>query len=323
MTPALTSGFFYMAGSDRLIFHTWLIQRTWPGWAVRRYEFDADTGALVGDPFGTGIGWGSIYSKNPIMGSLSKIFACRSSSTRIMEVSYEDLVPQAVGWEVDPYHWTPSNIYLYAMVNHLDNLMVAAANWTLDCWRNISTTPERFGILRLPNLISSLCYESRKYCWVITNDGVILKLNYQIPRWEMMSTVQNPAPDTLKYLITFDTLRKRVVVLRIRPDAVDGACQIQMEFYYPMVKPAYLTQPVPVSSLRSGSRVILAANLIGDAGEGLTPYTVSGAMVAPVEGYLVTPVAGTELNGRVCFQYQAPDQACTETLQLSVTVEEA
>ena len=182
---------------------------------------------------------------------------------------------------------------------------------------------ERFGILRLPNLISSLCYESRKYCWVITTDGVILKANYLIPRWEMISTVQNPSPDTLKYLIAFDTKRNRVVVLRIRPDAADGACQIQLEFYYPMVKPAYLTQPVPVSSLRSGSRVILAANLIGDAGEGLTPYTVSGAMVAPVEGYLATPFSGTEMDGRVCFQYQAPDIACTETLQLSVTVEES
>ena len=42
-----------------------------------------------------------------------------------------------------------------------------------------------------------------------------------------------------------------------------------------------------------------------------------------VEGRLVTPFSGTELNGRVCFQYQAPHQACTETLGLKVTVEES
>ena len=313
-----------MPGSDRLIFHTWLDKTAWPSWDVKRYEFDAATGALVGDAFGTWTGiWGPINSNHPTMGSFGKVYTCRNSETKIREVTYEGLDPVSGGWWVDPYTWSPKSIYTYAIVNQIDNLLVAGANWTLDCWRNISTTPERFATLRLPNVISSICYESRKYCWVITVDGVILKANYLIPRWEMISTVQNPSGDTLKYLIAFDTKRNRVVVLRIRPDATDGACQIQLEFYYPMVKPAYLTQPVPVSSLRSGGRVLMAANLIGDAGEGLTPYTVTGAMVDPVEGYLVTPFSGTEMNGRVCFQYQARDQACTETLQLSVTVEEA
>jgi hypothetical protein len=90
-----------------------------------------------------------------------------------------------------------------------------------------------------------------------------------------------------------------------------------------MVKAGQLTQPVPVTSLRAGNRIILAANLIGDAGEGVTPYTVEGELLSPVEGRLVTPFSGTELNGRVCFQYQAPDQDCTETLRLKVTVEES
>jgi len=152
---------------------------------------------------------------------------------------------------------------------------------------------------------------------------VICKADYQIPRWEMISTVQNPEADALKYFITYDTKRKRVVVFRQRPDAADGACQHQLEFYYPMVKAGQLTQPVPVTSLKAGNRIILAANLIGDAGEGVTPYTVQGEMLSPVEGRLVTPFSGTELNGRVCFQYQAPNQACTETLRLKVTVEES
>jgi hypothetical protein len=90
-----------------------------------------------------------------------------------------------------------------------------------------------------------------------------------------------------------------------------------------MVSPAQLTQPVPVTSLRANQRIILAAHLIGEAGEGVTPYTVNGKMALPVAGRLITPFSGTELNGRVCFQYQAPDQACEETLQLDVTVEES
>ncbi len=79
---------------------------------------------------------------------------------------------------------------------------------------------------------------------------------------------------------------------------------------------------VPVTSLRTGKRIVLVANLVGDAGEGIVPYTVNGQLADPVSGRLVTPFTGTELGGRACFQYQAPDQACQDTLRLSVTVEE-
>jgi hypothetical protein len=193
----------------------------------------------------------------------------------------------------------------------------------LDCWRNISTTPERFAQLRLPNILNYLAYESQNYCWVITQDGVILKADYQIPRWEMISAVTDPETDTIKYYIAFDTKRHRVIVFRHRPDAADGACQNQLEFYYPMVKPAQLTQPVPVSSLRDGKQILFVAHLIGDAGEGMTPYTVLGSMSDALAGTLVTPFSGTESNGKVCFKYEPPTAGCVNTLQLTVTVEES
>ena len=322
------ANFFYEPGNDRIIAHIVLNTTYWPSWDVQRYEFNAEDGAwcnreeALARQAWIGI-WGAAYTQKATMGSFNKIYACRNNETKIREVMWEYAEPATNGWWVDPYTWNPKSIYGYAVVNRIDNLLAAAANWTLDCWRNISTTPERFAQLRLPNVLNYLAYESRNYCWVITQDGVICKADYQIPRWEMISTVQNPEADALKYFITYDTKRKRVVVFRQRPDAADGACQHQLEFYYPMVKAGQLTQPVPVTSLRAGNRIILAANLIGDAGEGVTPYTVAGEMLSPVEGRLVTPFSGTELNGRVCFQYQAPDQACTETLRLKVTVEES
>jgi len=323
------SNFFYDQGSDKLIAHIVLDASYWPSWDVRRYEFSAADGAWLNrgsvlsrsDDSWIGI-WGAAYTQNATLGSFGKIYACRNSEYYIREVLASCGEPVSGGWSVNPYTWNPKNIYRFAVVNRYDNLLVGASSWTLDCWQNIHATPERFAQLRLPNVLNSLTYESRNYCWAITQDGVILKANYKIPRWEMISTVQNPTSDTKAYRIAFDTKRKRVEVFRHRLDAADGACQNQLEFYYPMVNAAQLTQPVPVNSLRAGNRIILAAHLIGDAGEGVTPYTVNGEMVAPVEGRLVTPFAGTELNGRVCFQYQAPDAACTETLQLDVTVEE-
>ena len=321
-TTNWVSNFFYEPENDRLIAHIVLTTTAWPSWDVRRYEFDAATGVQVGDSVFIGI-WGAAYTRAATMGSFNKIYACRNSEYYIREISWQYAEPVTGGWGVNPYTWNPQSLYGYAVVNRVDDLLAAASNWTLDCWRTISTTPGRFAQLRLPNVISYLAYESRNYCWVITVDGVILKADYQIPRWEMISTVQNPETDTVKYFITFDTKRHRVVVFRQRSDAADGACQHQLEFYSPMVKAAQLTQPVPVTTLRTGNRIILAANLIGDAGEGVTPYTVNGSMAVPVEGRLATPFSGTGLNGQVCFQYQAPDDACTETLQLAVTVEES
>lgn len=319
------SHFFYEPSEDRLIVFIMLRICGWPSWVVKRYEFDAATGELIAATFGTSIGvWGIAYTQAATMGSYGKLYAARNSETAIREVSPLTGGVVAGGWTVDPYkNWTNGGIYTNVLVNRIDNLLAAVWSRTLECWRNINTTPELFASLRLPNGMGYLAWESGKYCWIITKDGVILKADYTIPRWEMISTVQNPEEDSVNYCITFDTKRHRVVVFRQRPDAADGACRHQLEFYYPMVKPATLTQPVPVTSLRGGKRITLVANLIGDAGEGLTPYTVTGELVAPVEGTLVTPFSATGLNGAAGFQYQAPAIACTETLQLAVTVEES
>jgi hypothetical protein len=327
-TTSDVANFFYEPGNDLLVAHIILDTTYWPGWDARRYEFSPDDGswlnrdAVLSREADTFIGiWGAAWTAKATMGSFNKIYACRKSETKIREVFWKTAEPPENGWWVDPYTWNPKSTYFYAVVNRVDELLAAISSWTLDCWCNIGTTPRRYAQLRLPNVPGYLAYESRNYCWVITKDGIILKADYQIPRWEMMSSVQNPTSDAKGYYITFDTKRKRVVVFRWRQDAADGACQNQIEFYYPMVSPAVLTDPVPVTSLRAGRRIELVSHLIGSAGEGLTPYTVEGEMVPPVEGRLLTPFTNTERNGRISLHYQAPDYGCTETLALKVNVE--
>uniref|UniRef100_A0A7C3Z0V1 Uncharacterized protein n=1 Tax=Desulfobacca acetoxidans TaxID=60893 RepID=A0A7C3Z0V1_9BACT len=323
------ANFFYEPGNDRLIAHLLLNTTYWPGWDARRYEFDAETGkwlnrdSVLNRSSDSWIGiWGAAWTRDATMGSFNKIYACRNSETAIREISWRSAEPVEGGWWVDPYTWNPKSIYSFAVVNRVDGLLAAASSWTLDCWRNIGTTPERFAQLRLPNVLNYLAYESRRNCWGITRDGIIVKADYQIPRWEMTSQVQNPAADARGYYITYDTKRKQAVVFRWLPDAADGACRSQLEFYYPVVKATLLTQPVPVTSLKAGERVMLVSHLVGDAGEGVTPYTVEGELLPPAEGYLATPVSGTEFNGRACFIYQAPWQTCTETLKVSANIEE-
>lgn len=321
--------FFYEPGDDKLIAHILLATTYWPGWDARRYEFSAETGEWLNrdsvlnreDDSFIGI-WGAAWTHHATMGTYNKIYACRKTETAIREITWRTAEPVENGWWVNPYTWNPQSVYNFAVVNRVDNCLAGVSSWTLDCWRDITGTPKLFGKLRLPNTLTYLAYESRRNCWGITRDGIIVKADYQIPRWELISTVQNPTPEAKGYAITFDTKRKQVVVFRWLPDAEDGACRNQLEFYYPVAKATLLTQPVPVNPLKGGEQITLVSHLVGDAGEGITPYTIEGELEPPEEGYLLTPVSGTGFNGRAAFVYQAPYETCTETLKLTAHIEE-
>jgi len=85
---------------------------------------------------------------------------------------------------------------------------------------------------------------------------------------------------------------------------------------------ARLTDPVPVTRLRNGEKARFVAHLYGDSGEGAGTYPLRGMLSEPAAGALLTPITTTEQSGAATFQYQAPDEAATETLNLSATVGE-
>lgn len=330
-----TNKFFYEPGNDKLI---WYVASKAIDYDVELllFKFDPVTGAMEERehiPYTLPNFFSFVNCRFATAGSFNKIYAVRSGAPYIYEVNWYGLnyngglyfdLPPLSGWYVDPSSWTPPGNYAYAVVNRIDKIIAGGYQNKIDCWRNadMGLTPEKFGVLTTPDTIAYMAYESRKYLWVITQGGVILKADYTVPRWEMISTVQNPVADTTAYYITFDTKRHRVVVLRLREDTADGAAQHQLELYYPMVEPYQLTQPVPVTSLLTGEPVVFVAHLIGDAGEGLTPYLVNASLAEPATGRLLTPYASTELNGRVSFRYQSAE-AGIDTLNLSVTVEES
>jgi hypothetical protein len=322
------AGFFYEPNNDILVLYLVLKTTYWPNWDVRRYEFRAGDGAwlnrdaVLNRESDTFLGTGGLYLRSATMGSYNKIYGpWRLGLGYVGEINWRNSRPVDGGWRFYDWDWD-RKAYRFAVVNRVDGVVAAAESWELECLANVDTDPTIFGRLRLPNVLDYLAYENRNYCWGITKDGVILKADYLIPRWEMISTVQDPADNVKGFAITFDTRRKRVVVFRWRTPAADGACRNQLEFYYPMVNAARLLPPVPVTSLRTGRRITLVSHLVGDAGEGLTPYIVNGELVEPVSGRLVTPFTNTEQSGRAAFQYQAPYEPCTETLRVSTIVEE-
>jgi hypothetical protein len=311
--------FFYEPSHDLLVSYIKTRQKAWPGWAAYRYEWNPETGAFIKRT------WCGIlpisYPNHAGLGSFGKVFTTSNLAHIISEVPWDTLAWASPRWTIDPTTWTPARLFQYALVNLQDGLIVGVVDRNLETW-DISGTPTMQGTLRLPNLLGYLCMESREICWVITRDGLILKANYKDtpPRWEMLSSVQDPSPDTLNYFMAWDQKRGRLVVLRQRPDAEDGTCQCQFEFYKPLVKIINITDPVPVSRHRAGDVVEFVAHLYGATGEGVTPYRVRGRLQAPAAGTLLRSEATSGLNGAISLVFQAPADVEEDTIILETTI---
>jgi hypothetical protein len=323
------SHFFYDPAEDVIKVLVVYSTTYWPSWDVQLLKFSPETGEwlnrteVLAKQSSAGI-WGFAWTSAATMGSFNKIYATMNPTTAILEVDSNYLTEVDGGWSVNPNAdpWDPHSLYRFAVVNRVDQILAGGGSWTIDHWRNINSTPELFATTRLPSTISYMCYESRNYLWIISPDGTISKLDYKVPRYEMLSSVQNPELTAVGFKITFDTKRKRVVVFRQMPDAEDGACQHQLEFYYPMVNATALTAPVPITSLRAGGRVTFVSHLHGSAGEGVTPFTAEAELLSTPHGYLTSPFAGTELNGRITHGYVAPNESAEDTIQVTVDIEE-
>jgi hypothetical protein len=309
--------FYYVPGVDRLVGFAWFDYCFWPGWLFKRLEWNAGTGEALKAEQETL--WGAVYTNGATTGSYGSVYACRKDTTKIYEVNWQTLTPQ--GWV-----WTPPVIFTRAVVNREDDRVVGIGSWYADTYR--ISDQVKIGSLRMPGAGGWLTWESRKYLWGITANGVVLKMNYRTtpPRWELLTSVQNPSPEARGYLCAFDTLRNRLAVLRWLPDAADGACRLELEFYRPLVKVAAdgLTQPVPLTEIAAGQTARFVAHLHGEQGEGLGAYYIDAALADPAVGNLVTTVSPTLVNGAATFSYMPPlgSQGQLDTLRLSAHIEQ-
>jgi hypothetical protein len=292
--------FFFLPGNDILVSFIWFSTYHWPSWSHERLEWDANTGEFLQRTW-VPI-WGSVYSRGATLGSYEAIYSTYIDAYDVYEIDWETLSPRTWKWTC------PKPIAFYCLINREDDRAMALSSWYADIYR--MSTSEKTGSLRFPTAQNQIAWESRTHAWVINPNGTIFKINYRAPkpRFELMSSVQNPEPTAQGYRIAFDTRRNRIAVLRWLPDAADGACNLQIEFYRPLVKVAAdgLTDPVPVTPVKAGEKARFVAHLHGEQGEGLGAYFIDAELEAPATGDLITPVAPTLVSGEAVFGYQAP-----------------
>lgn len=316
---AYMKGFFYEPSNDYLVAYAMLNTVRWPGWAVDCFYWDAGTGTYVGR-VGAGGSFSFSWANHPASGDLNKVYTTMNSGPQIYEVPWNSLSPAAGGWSANPSTWTPSRLFSHAVVNRGDGLLCGVSGVALEVW-DLNSGPSLRTSLRLPEGLGYLAYEDRDRVWMVTSSGLVAKADYKLGRWEALTSIQNPSSDATGYFCAFDTKRKRFVVLRQRPDAADGSCQCQLEFYRPLIMSTMLTDPVPVTPLRQGENVQFVSHLVGAVGEGVVGYLANAFLMDPPTGQCLTPQVRSELGGKITVQYRSAGQG-QDILALSANITE-
>ena len=309
----------------------------WPfgvrtGWPANLY-FNGETGAFEE---GISAPWNywQLYYQNMVwsQGSFGKVYSVGMSyafsTYQIVEVDVDTRLP-IINMTVPSNTWNPETYFsICSYCMERQEAIIVESNpfgtneievW--DCSNPL--IPVQKSKLIPPGIVSNLCYENKELMWLVTTEGIIAKFNYELayPRYEVLSSVQDPGGDTLAYRVAYDSKRKRVVVFRIRDDA-DGKNQSSIEFYRPYYVPSQITEPVPVKKVVGGQVTDFVGHLLGSAGEGVAAQTVIPSLSIGANGSLLTNVASTSLNGSFLVRYQVGNSLYTDELELSADIGE-
>ena len=310
--------FFYVPGNDRLVAFMWFDYYRWPSWSHYRFEWNAGTGELIKRESASI--WGSVYTRGACIGSYGRIYSTYIDAYEVYDVDWQTLLPQTLIWTC------PDPIQYYALINREDDVAMTIASWVANIYT--LSTSAKTAVLRFPVASNHISWESRRHAWAINPNGAVFKIAYAAipPRFEFMSSVQNPEPTAIDYRIAFDTLRTvspscaGCLTRKMAPAISD------LEFYRPIVKVSSLglTDPVPVTPIREGQAARFISHLHGDTGEGLGAYYIGAGLAVPATGNLISPAAPTQVNGEASFGYQAPGGSAGEqdTLVLNASLEQ-
>jgi hypothetical protein len=320
--------FVYDRGNDEFITGLWLLPDDWlsPLDSIfYNYFFDGETGAFKRlEPVDS---YYYLYMSYRLLpwanGSFGQIYASTHNGILLdeqgIEIDHTSWSWKIGGWYSPLFNtWNPAPTDLYVLTYCAErNLVIGINDQDVQVW-DMNGTPTLTSQLRLPGSASSIGYENKTYVWFVTEDGIIIKMNYGLdpPRFEMMSSVQENEPDVVAYRTCYDSKRKRVVILKCKEDIGNQNPSV-IEFYRPYYVASQITDPVPINRIAGNEVTNFIGHLIGSAGEGVASKLVTASLAEPVEGSLLTNIAPTTQNGSFIVKYQCPNNAYTGTLQLS------
>lgn len=311
--------FFYDPLKDVLVSFVTKSYLYWPGWRFGRLVWNAVDGSQ-NDTYTLGADAGLLFShwtSDICVGGYDKFYATGAAFLEVKEV---DWVKQNwPGWQCYDWAGRSPSVFMHAVVNRADSIVAGISSGPRLYIYNYETHALLGQVIILDHAYN-ITYESDTHLWAAHATGQLAKINYRTYRHEMLSRVKDPAPTDLSYRCAFDTRRKRLAILRHKPDDTYGACQLQIEFYQPVPQAQLITDPVPVNSLQAANQITFSAHVLGDAGEGIASQAVTAELAAPAAGQLVSGQLTTGQNGGVDLGYLAPEDNAAETLTVATEV---
>jgi hypothetical protein len=318
---AAVHAFYYNEASDCYHLVVMLSTSYYPGWAFANFKFNALDGSYAGRETSM---TSDVYIAMTLAWSqwlgpgLNNVFYMLSNRT-LNVVNLGDL--RSTGeWTTQIDSWNPpvlsgANPW---MINRFDDIIGVCTAGGLRLYGSINSTPTMVGELLLPTpSVTGISFEDRSRCWLVTSSGILLKVNYVLRRWEVLTAVDSPNPAAKTFKVAYDTKRKQIGVFTWLNDAPDGSCLSLLSVYRPLYKAFGLTDPVPVQKLIAGTNIKFISHLHGGAGEGVATNMAGIEILSPAHGRMTAASALVELNGAIPMRYVAPPTPVTDTLRVS------
>jgi hypothetical protein len=154
--------------------------------------------------------------------------------------------------------------------------------------------------------------------WNTSSDGrqSLLKYNYARNKIELLTELQTAGSTDRMAAIAFDTKRKKLGAVRIKPDLPNGQHDNAFEIYSPRIAATRVTVPVNLDPISDESKPRFVSHVIGTKGEAGSARAVT-VSVSPTATLIKTPTLVTGLNGRVEFVLEPHTAGAAEAVTVT------
>lgn len=236
------------------------------GNSVRFWSFDGVSGAFKSRlKFGGGFSQANISSMS--MSLAGQPYASTGSTIRAMD---EDTL-QPTGIEYPPTHWSTTYgfaPYFFGIDEFSDLIvMLGTDNQENDVSVHRISTGALVRKVKVCGSVGAIAMESVGRAYVVHSNGVVSVIDYLVG--EVVGILRIPGLANLAhaYIVTWDPVYKRILLVIRTPDATDGASTIRVLGYSNLPVVTNLTPPLPLRALRAGRDVPVIVRAYGDAGE--------------------------------------------------------
>lgn len=340
----LFDSFVYDAAIDRYRFVVWSNIANWPSWEISTVIVHPETGVVESRVLLVGYAVAHAWTDPMYNAALNKVVAGYivvplgpgSAGYGIVDVTLPDGIPTTE--QVNNPYVTQTQIPILAGTNFGYALSIPK-KYIAICTAMSPTGVQVYDYSPYPSAAVfkwsqplpetftwGVGYEDEQYMWILSSgsnwntatDGrqSLLKYNYLRNRIELLTELQTAGSSDRMTGIAFDTKRKKLGVVRIRPDLTNGQHDNAFEIYAPQIAATKVTVPVNIVPISDESRVTFVSHVLGSKGEagGSREVTIS---CSPTAALITTPKLITEANGRVDFTIEPHTAGASEAVTVS------